>query len=78
MEASEGGRACRSRLVVHKCTITLGDEKHAFDIGGRVLREVVLEIHHTRTGWEVAHPEGVAGLLRLSGWSTGVIRRSRD
>lgn len=60
VKASEGGRARRSRLVIHKRTITLGDEKYAFDIGGCLLREVVLEIHHARTGWEVAHPESVA------------------
>lgn len=51
VEASKSGCTCRGRLVIHKRTITLGDEKHAFNVVGCFLREMVFEIHHARPGW---------------------------
>lgn len=67
-----------SRLVIHKRTITLGDQEHALNVVFCILREVIFEINDTGSGRKISNPQRVARLLGLSGWSSWGTRSGRE
>lgn len=56
VKSRQRGSTAGSRVVIHKSTIALGDEKDTLDVERRILREVILKIHHTGPGRKISHP----------------------